>query len=211
MTQAPFASAATSPWTTPKRDLLSRRPRSTPASLAAAIAAGTRGVHVPAQRAAIAEAVLRRALRESSWLPDSFLETNATHYRSRTLHVDRESGITIRVLAWRRGQRTPIHDHVAWCVIGVYAGAERELRYSAAEMQGGTRLLLADDHVMHAGQTAVLLPPDDIHDVSCLTHDAVSIHIYGSALEADAPSMRQAYEPAVVVNPASPAARASRA
>ena len=27
------------------------------------------------------------------------------------------------------GQSTPIHDHVSWCVVGVYEGRERETRF----------------------------------------------------------------------------------
>jgi predicted metal-dependent enzyme (double-stranded beta helix superfamily) len=72
---------------------------------------------------------------------------------------------------------------------------------------GTTRLLVAADRAMRAGETAVLLPPDDIHEVSCLTDDAVSIHIYGSALGTEEPSMRHAYERNVVVSAALPAAR----
>ena len=209
MTQAPLATAGTARWTAPL-DIGTRGLRATPLTLAAAIADGCCGARSPEQRAAIAEARLRIALREGISFPDRFLETDASRYTSRTLYVDGVAGITIRFLAWRRGQRTPIHDHIAWCVVGVYAGSERELRYSALEAQGATHLIVADDHVMHTGQTAVLLPPDDIHEVSCLTDNAVSIHIYGRALDPEAPSMRQAYEPAVVVSPATPAARASR-
>ena len=209
MTQAPLAPAAAALWTAPQRDTRARRPRSTASSLAAAIATACRGDDAPAQRAHIAEGLLRRALRAGMWLPGSVLESDPSHYKSRALHVDRESGITIRVLAWRRGQRTPIHDHVAWCVIGVYSGCERELRYSAIDTHGTKSLLLSADHAMRAGETAVLLPPDDIHEVRCLTDDAVSIHIYGRALEAAEPSMLRAYERGAVVSAAPPAAHLS--
>ncbi|MBV8529589.1 MAG: cysteine dioxygenase family protein [Candidatus Dormibacteraeota bacterium] len=209
MTQAPLATPATAFWAAPRRDSRSRRPRSTASSLAAAIAAACRGEEAPEQRARSAEGLLRSALRAGMWLPSSVLETDPSRYRSRTLHVDHESGITIRVLAWRRAQRTPIHDHVAWCVIGVYAGSERELRYSAVDVRGGTRLRVVADHKVRAGETAVLLPPDDIHEVSCLTENAVSIHIYGQALEAETPSMRQSYERSAVASPALPVIRPS--
>ena len=179
--------------------ILTRRPPSTVSSAAAAIAAGCRGTYTPRQRASVAELLLRRALRAGLWLPAELVATEPGRYRSRTVHVDRESGITIRVLAWRRGQHTPIHGHIAWCVIGVYAGSERELRYTTSGAGGDTRLHPSGDHVMHAGQTAVLLPPDDVHEVTCLTDDAVSIHIYGSALEPDEPSMRMEYDRSAVL------------
>lgn len=209
MTQAPLAPAAATFWTAPHRVTRSRRPRPTASSLAAAIATACRADDALAQRAHIAEGLLRSALRAGMRLPGSVLESDASHYRSRTLQVERESGITIRVLAWRRGQRTLIHDHIAWCAIGVYSGCERELRYSAMDAHGTKRLLLSADHAMRAGETAVLLPPDDIHEVSCLTDDAVSIHIYGRALEAEEPSMLQTYERSAVVTAALRAAHVS--
>lgn len=100
-------------------------------------------------------------------------------------------------------------DHIAWCVIGVYSGCERELRCAAMDAHGTTRLLLSADHAMRAGETAVLLPPDDIHEVSCLNDDAVSIHLYGRALEVEEPSMLQTYERSAVVTAALAAAHVS--
>lgn len=210
MTQAPLATPASAKWTAQQRIARSRRPRSTASSLAAAIAAACRGDDAPTERAHVAEGLLRSALRDGMWLPSTVLASDPSHYKSRTLHVDHDAGITIRVLAWRRAQRTPIHDHVAWCVIGVYSGCERELRYSAVDMHGTARLRIVADHTMRAGETAVLLPPDDIHEVSCLTEHAVSIHIYGRALDADEPSMRQPYERSAVASPALPIIRPSR-
>ena len=62
---------------------------------------------------------------------------------------------------WRPGQRTAVHDHIAWCVVGVHRGEEHEIRYR-----------LVDDHLVEDGHTVgpcgevtVLTPPGDIHAV----------------------------------------------
>ncbi|HEX6537934.1 MAG TPA: cysteine dioxygenase family protein [Candidatus Dormibacteraeota bacterium] len=165
----------------------------TAAWLAAAIAAACRGETSAIESARATQSLLRTALRERGWLPEDMLAGDPSRYRSRTLHVDRAAGVSIRVLAWRHGQQTPIHDHVAWCVIGVYEGIEHERRYSISPDGGGEQLVHSEDRVMRAGDTAVLLPPDDIHEVRCASDHAVSIHVYGAALDPETPSMRRAY------------------
>ena len=43
-------------------------------------------------------------------------------------------------------QRTPIHDHVAWCVVGVHRGEEHEVRYRMVSDEIG-------DHLVEDGHT----------------------------------------------------------
>ena len=38
------------------------------------------------------------------------------------LHVESNDSFSIAALVWRRGQATPVHDHISWCVVGVYKG-----------------------------------------------------------------------------------------
>ena len=85
-------------------------------------------------------------------------------------------------LVWKPGQCTPIHDHVLWCVVGVYSGLESSTGYQLFEGADGRFLVPTHSHTLHPGQTDILVPPDeDIHQVSC-AGDAltVSIHIYGA-------------------------------
>ena len=43
-------------------------------------------------------------------------------YRQHILHVESNDSFSIAALVWRRGQATPVHDHISWCVVGVYKG-----------------------------------------------------------------------------------------
>ena len=56
-------------------------------------------------------------------------------YRTHLLHVPDDGAYSLVAAVWRPGQRTPIHDHIAWCVVGVHRGVEHEIRYR-----------LVDDH-----------------------------------------------------------------
>src|SRR5262249_31097845 len=77
--------------------------------------------------------------------------------------------LSIVALVWLPGQRTPIHDHVSWCVVGVYEGRERETRYRAVEA-GGRRWLEEMGSVdARPGHVEVIVPAfGDIHEVTAV-------------------------------------------
>ena len=73
------------------------------------------------------------------------------------------------------GSETPIHDHLAWGLVGLYRGEQDEEIY--ARRDGGLELLQRRSLV--PGDFYSLLPPrDDIHRVRTTSADtSVSIHL----------------------------------
>jgi 3-mercaptopropionate dioxygenase len=71
--------------------------------------------------------------------------------------------------------QTPIHDHLAWGLVGLYRGTQDEEVY--AERNGG--LELVDRRALEPGDFYTLLPPrDDIHRVRTTSPEtSVSIHL----------------------------------
>jgi predicted metal-dependent enzyme (double-stranded beta helix superfamily) len=78
------------------------------------------------------------------------------------------------------GSMTPVHDHLAWGLIGLYRGTQDEEIYRLAEGREG--LDLVRRRPLEPGDFYRLLPPrDDIHRVrttSAVT--SVSIHLLAS-------------------------------
>jgi predicted metal-dependent enzyme (double-stranded beta helix superfamily) len=70
---------------------------------------------------------------------------------------------------------TPIHDHLAWGLVGVYRGTQDEEIYA----RDGDRLDLVARRALRPGDFYVLLPPrDDIHRVRTTSAEtSVSIHL----------------------------------
>lgn len=107
------------------------------------------------------------------------------------MHVPADGAYSLVALVWLPGQSTPVHDHVAWCVVGVQEGQEHEIRY---RLVGGR--LHEDGHAAGgAGSVAGLAPPGDIHRV---TNDgdevAISLHVYGADLRRRGTSIRRRYD-----------------
>jgi 3-mercaptopropionate dioxygenase len=76
------------------------------------------------------------------------------------------------------GSETPIHDHLAWGLVGLYRGTQDEEIFA---LRDGA-LELADRRSLDQGDFYVLLPPrDDIHRVrTTSTETSVSIHLLGN-------------------------------
>ena len=73
------------------------------------------------------------------------------------------------------GAMTPVHDHLAWGLVGLYRGAQDEEFY---EPTGG-ELVCTRRHPLAPGDFYALLPPrNDIHRVrTTSTVTSVSIHL----------------------------------
>ena len=89
------------------------------------------------------------------------------------------------------GASTPVHDHLAWGLVGLYAGTQDEEIYAP----GSGRLDLVERRALGPGDLYPLLPPrDDIHRVRT-TSDVTSVSIH--LLTNDTGCVwRHAYEPA---------------
>jgi 3-mercaptopropionate dioxygenase len=70
---------------------------------------------------------------------------------------------------------TPIHDHLAWGLVGLYRGTQDEQVFT----REGDDLRLRDEHPLRTGDFYALLPPrDDIHRVRTTSpQTSVSIHL----------------------------------
>jgi 3-mercaptopropionate dioxygenase len=88
--------------------------------------------------------------------------------------------------------QTPVHDHLAWGLVGLYRGTQDEEIFSAP---GAGDLALRERRALSTGDFYVLLPPrDDIHRVRTTSpQTSVSIHL----LTNDTGCVwRHAYDPA---------------
>jgi predicted metal-dependent enzyme (double-stranded beta helix superfamily) len=94
------------------------------------------------------------------------------------------------------GSATPVHDHLAWGLVGLYRGEQEETVYRPVGAASGEHARLAVEELrrLRAGDFYSLLPPEgDIHKVKTTSDvPSVSIHLLGN----DAGCVwRHAYDP----------------
>jgi predicted metal-dependent enzyme (double-stranded beta helix superfamily) len=128
---------------------------------------------------------LRALLAHDCWLAPEHRVGSAEHYTQHLLHVSPCRRLSIVALVWLPGQRTPIHDHVSWCVVGVYEGRERETRYRSVEVDGVRCLRPVGSVDARPGHVEVIVPSvEDIHAVTAVGDGpTISIHVYGADIE----------------------------
>jgi 3-mercaptopropionate dioxygenase len=124
-------------------------------------------------------------LAHNGWLAPEHRVGHPDHYTQHLLHVSPSRRLSIVALVWLPGQRTPIHDHVSWCIVGVYEGRERETRYRAVEVDGVDHLEPVGNVDAAPGHVEVIVPSvEDIHAVTAVGDEpTISIHVYGADIE----------------------------
>lgn len=139
--------------------------------------------------------LLQPCLGFADFLTPEQLEPDQTKYRQHILHVEPDGSFSIVALVWLPGQKTPIHDHVSWCVVGVHRGEEHETVYEKANPGHQEHLRVVGDGFNPCGSVAALVPPGDIHHVANDGHElAVSLHIYGANIRVLGSSIRRRYD-----------------
>jgi 3-mercaptopropionate dioxygenase len=135
-------------------------------------------------------------LGDASWLPDEYAapapESGMGGGIGQWLLFRAGDGtLSLFSLVVPPGAETPVHDHLAWGLVGLYRGTQDEEIFAA----GDGRLEVADRRALVPGDFYVLLPPaNDIHRVRTTSYEtSVSIHL----LTNDTGCVwRHAYDPA---------------
>lgn len=128
-------------------------------------------------------------------LTEAQMEADEDGYMQHVLHVEPDGSFSVVSLVWLPEQRTPIHDHVSWCVVGVHMGEETEVRYEV-HVDGEERSLSREEtSVNHHRSVCAVVPPGDIHEVgNSGDSKAISIHVYGANIARLGSSIRRLYD-----------------
>jgi predicted metal-dependent enzyme (double-stranded beta helix superfamily) len=119
-------------------------------------------------------------LADPDWLPDAYRadapESGMGGGIGQWLLYRAEDGsLSLFSLVVPPGSQTPVHDHLAWGLVGLYRGTQDEEIYT----RRGNRLELKEQRALCPGDFYDLIPPqDDIHRVRTTSAEtSVSIHL----------------------------------
>jgi 3-mercaptopropionate dioxygenase len=146
----------------------------------AAVRASIDAASSPQQACAAIRPRFAELLADQDWLPDEFRESVPDSGMGGgigqwLLFRAADGSLSLFSLVVPAGSETPVHDHLAWGLVGLYAGAQDEDIY--AERNGGLKLL--QSRSLEPGDFYELIPPaDDIHRVRTTSDEtSVSIHL----------------------------------
>jgi predicted metal-dependent enzyme (double-stranded beta helix superfamily) len=119
-------------------------------------------------------------LADSDWLPDEYMAPvpgsgMGGGIGQWLLYRAGDGSLSLFSLVVPPGSATPVHNHLAWGLVGLYRGTQDEEVY--AETEGA--LDLVEQRELRPGDFYALIPPqDDIHRVRTTSGEpSVSIHL----------------------------------
>lgn len=127
-----------------------------------------------------AEPLLKALVRHDDWLEEKYAKPHPVHYQQYCLYACPDEKFSVVSFVWGPGQKTPVHDHTVWGVIGMLRGAELCERF---ERRPDNTYLSTGVERLEPGMTDCVSPTvGDIHRVSNAYDDrvSISIHIYGA-------------------------------
>ena len=128
-------------------------------------------------------------LGDRTWLPAQYQEPFAgsgmgSDIGMWLLYRAQDGGLAFSALVVPAGARTPVHDHLAWGLVGLYRGEQDEevfARRDDGSVEGQAQLDLIEQHKLTPGDFYELLPKNDIHRVRTTSDvTSVSLHLLGN-------------------------------
>ena len=146
----------------------------------AAVRGSIEGAGSPEEACAAIRPWFAELLADPEWLPDEYRESAPESGMGGgigqwLLFRAGDRSLSLFSLVVPSGSETPVHDHLAWGLVGLYQGTQDEEIYS--ERNGALDLLEARS--LRRGDFYELIPPrDDIHRVRTTSEEtSVSIHL----------------------------------
>jgi predicted metal-dependent enzyme (double-stranded beta helix superfamily) len=125
--------------------------------------------------------LLKKLISVDDWLPDQYAQASSSGYQQYLLHLDSHERFSVVSFVWGPSQKSPIHDHTVWGIVGILRGAEYEQSYSRTS--DGRFVEEGEPERLAHGEVAVVSPTvGDFHQVSNAIADqsSISIHVYGA-------------------------------
>jgi predicted metal-dependent enzyme (double-stranded beta helix superfamily) len=124
--------------------------------------------------------LMRDLVAVDDWLAEPMTASHPQYYQQHLLYGDPLDRFSLVSFVWGPGQKTPIHDHMVWGIIGMLRGSECGQAY--ARQADGTLTASGPELRLDPGDLDQVSPTlGDIHVVRNAHADrtSISIHLYG--------------------------------
>jgi predicted metal-dependent enzyme (double-stranded beta helix superfamily) len=128
-------------------------------------------------------------LAADDWLPAQYQQSAMTSGMGQgigmwLLYRAGDGGLAFSALVVPPGVQTPVHDHLAWGLVGLYRGEQDEdvfARHDDGATVDRADLTLTVSQRLHPGDFYELRPENDIHRVRTVSDQtSVSLHLLGN-------------------------------
>jgi predicted metal-dependent enzyme (double-stranded beta helix superfamily) len=141
----------------------------------------------PVKRVEALKPAFARLLAAEGWLPDTFARPDEKSRMGEgigqyALYRAEDGSLCLFSLVVPADSATPVHDHLAWGLVGLYRGAQDETVYRRLDDGSDpstAKLEVSKRQSLKPGDFYALIPPtDDIHYVKTISETpSISIHL----------------------------------
>ncbi len=126
--------------------------------------------------------LLEKLIKNPRSVPAEAFTPRKDRFAMNLIHMPSDELFSIIGGVWHPGQRTPIHDHLTWALIGVYDGEEREALFRRTDNGSNPKIAKIEkvsEKINTKGHVTVL-GHRGIHRVDNISgKPTTSIHVYG--------------------------------
>ena len=126
-------------------------------------------------------ALLAQLVAQDDWLEARYTLAHPDSYQQYLLYRCPQARFSVVSFVWGPGQKTPVHDHTVWGLIGMLRGAELARSFTRDADTGALKESAVQR--LNPGDVEAVSPTvGDIHEVRNAFDDRVSIsvHVYGA-------------------------------
>jgi predicted metal-dependent enzyme (double-stranded beta helix superfamily) len=143
----------------------------------------------PARVVELIEPAFKALLADQTWLPDHFAEPSPESGMGSGIGMwllfrAGDGNLALSSLVVPPGAATPVHDHLAWGLVGLYRGTQDEVvftRTDDASVEDKATLETMVQRSLEPGDLYEILPETDIHKVQTTSDvTSVSLHLLGN-------------------------------
>ncbi|HTQ71583.1 MAG TPA: cysteine dioxygenase [Acidocella sp.] len=146
--------------------------------IALAVQAAEKHGHDEAAALAEIKPALAALVARDDFLPEDYARPHPQYYQQYLLYGDPLDRLSIVSFVWGPGQKTPVHNHRTWGLVGILRGAELSTDYGK---ENGKLVPSAVERLEPGRVVAVSPSIGDVHQIANAYDDrvSISIHVYG--------------------------------
>jgi len=123
--------------------------------------------------------ILENLIAVDDWLPEEFTKPHPQFYQQYLLYADPLDRFSVVSFVWGPGQKTPLHNHTVWGMVGQLRGEETGTHY---HRQADGTFKACEAYISRPGHVDTVSP--DTHDIHIVENSlsdetSISIHVYG--------------------------------
>ena len=121
-------------------------------------------------------------LLSEDFIPKYFMKETHITFAQYLIYRSFSPEFSLMAMLVPPGVSTPVHDHLAWGLVGVYQGEQEDTIYTSTRKSSSSGITPTGTNLLEKGTITVIVPPNnDIHMIKTISSvPSISLHLLGN-------------------------------